>query len=248
VKNKFTVFLALFILVFGASSASATYIELGFLIDSSGSIGSGNFSTMRSNIANAFNSVLPIDSSVKVSVVRFATGSTVITNSLLIDSQTALDTLVANISSMSYSGGSTAMSTGISTLEGLMDYTGDKQIFNILTDGVPNSTTNTISARNSAISAGVDEIDAEFIGSTGSSGYNFLINDIVSPQPGHIAPPYTPGFVAAVNFNNLQDAFESKLVAYTTPSNSTVPEPGTVLLFGFGLIGLAGVRRRSKKN
>jgi hypothetical protein len=32
-----------------------------------------------------------------------------------------------------------------------------------------------------------------------------------------------------------------------TPTNSTVPEPSTMLLLGFGLIGLKGVWRRSKK-
>jgi hypothetical protein len=54
------------------------------------------------------------------------------------------------------------------------------------------------------IEAGIDEIDSEAVGD--GTDVPWLRDHIVRPQPGIIAPPYTPGWVVAVkNFQELAD-------------------------------------------
>ena len=233
--------------MFGSLSAQGSIIQLGFLIDDSGSIGSGNFSTMKSGIASAFNNVMPTDGSVEVSIVKFSTTAVTVVSPTVVDSAAALNSIVTAINGMGYTGGGTCMSCGINSLNTLVSGSNNydpsfKQVYNIATDGVPNSTSATITARNAAIALGLDEFDAEFIGSVGSSGYNFLLNSLVYPQPGHLAPPYTPGFVVPVTFANFESAFTAKLGAIT----GNVPEPATLALLGIGLVGLGAMRLRHK--
>jgi hypothetical protein len=230
-----------------AQPASAVPTQLGFMVDASGSIGSTNFNNiLRTGIANAFSNVLPTDSSVEVTLVRFSTSAQTIISPTVIDSAATRSAVASAVASMAYTGGSTCYSCAFNTLTGAVSgsniYDPDNEIiYNMATDGdpFPESDATAIAARNAAITAGVDEIDAEFIGSVGSSGYNFLLNEIVYPQPGNVAPPdYSPGFVTAVSFENFENAFTNKLQQVVD-----VPVPGTVLLMGAGLLGLGFSRR-----
>jgi hypothetical protein len=227
-----------------APQAHAVSTQLGFMVDSSGSIGSSNFSTIRSGIANAFNNVLPTDSSVEVTLVRFASSASTIVTPTVIDSAATRSAVASAVASMAYTSGGTCMSCAFTTLTGAVSGSNNYDpageiIYNIATDGFPNSQSSTLTARNAAIAAGVDEIDAEFIGSVGSSGYNFLLNQLVYPQPGNVAPPdFSPGFVTAVSFAGFEDAFTSKLRQVID-----VPAPAPLLLMGIGLLGLAFSRR-----
>ena len=59
----------------------------------------------------------------------------------------------------------------------------------------------TEAARNNAIAAGIDEISAEGVGDIIPADINWLRDKIVWPQPGTIAPPFTPGWVYDVGLN-----------------------------------------------
>jgi hypothetical protein len=80
-------------------------------------------------------------------------------------------------------------------------------------------------ARNAAVAAGLDELDSEAIGP--SPMLNYLRDSVAWPQPGTIAPPFTPGWVQWVqNAQAFADAvgekFERILPHPTHPVGGTV--------------------------
>lgn len=237
-------------LVFLPGTAAAAPIQIGILVDGSGSIGSSNFASMRTGIANAV-ATLPTNGTVEFALVRFASGSTTIVNATLINSPATLTAIVGAINGMTFPGGGTDMAAGITQMTGLFNMTNaQRTAFNIVTDGFPTNAQTAINARNAAIAAGLDEFDAEFIGTVGSSGFNFLLNDLVydgvNPlNNGHLAPPFTPGFVVPVgNFGQaFEDAFTAKLRFLVSQA---VPEPASLALFGAAAMtaGYLGWRRR----
>lgn len=232
----------------------ADVIQLGIIVDSSGSIGTTNFNSMRTGIANALSAWVPTNSTVELTVVRFASGATTIVSPTLINSPATLASVVATVQGMTFTGGSTAMDQGINLARTLVtgspEFAGaQRQVFNIVTDGVPNDSAATVAARNAAIAAGIDELSAEFIGPVGSGGYNFLLNQLVFPTPGYQAPPFQSGrgFVYPVTSFGVEfeNAFREKLQFITT--GGAVPEPATLAVFGFGALVAGGLYRRNRK-
>lgn len=72
---------------------------------------------------------------------------------------------------------------------------------------------------------------------------------------GYINTPYTtyPGFsilslnvsgIAKIAFTTDTDGVVADDLTFTTPDTVAVPEPASIALFGFGLIGLVALRRR----
>lgn len=205
---------------------------------------------MKADMATAMGNVLPTDSTIEVTVVRFASSATTIVAPTLLTNAADLTSVTNAVSGMAYTGGSTQLDDGLDLLTSLITGSGhfdvdEKQIYDIVTDGVPCCGTgvsaDAIASRNAAIAAGIDEIDAEFLGSVGDAGYNFLLNNIVYPTPVDVAG-FSPGFLVAVGFDNFEDAFTAKLQFVS--GQEQIPEPATLAIFGLGLAGMGLLRRR----
>lgn len=75
-------------------------------------------------------------------------------------------------------------------------------------------------------------------GPTGWTTYSFDVSSYLSPGT------YTLRFAEADNVNYFQMGVDD--VSIRGPAD-VVPEPGTLSLFGFGAVGLAGFRRRRRR-
>lgn len=263
--------------------------QLVMILDGSGSVGSGNWVIITEGLASAVENpaCLPQDGSAELTVVQFAGG---ITGDARVElSPTVIDasnvaTVAAQIRAMPYGSGRTPMAAGIHLAADTAAGSGNfdpaiKQALNLVTDGVPNECdltwpcpdpeTNTVSARNYAISTlqmtdAQDEFDAEGI-NISDSNRDWLRDNIVLPQPGYDTwPPPGPGWVRVVTtFQEFADTVcEKILIIVPTPTPTPlpgtptptvpvptptpapevpfIPEANTMILLGSGLAGLAG--------
>lgn len=255
-------------LALGASALLANAVpttQLGFLIDASGSIGSSNFSTMRSGYAAAL-AALPTDGSIEVTVYTFATGSQVVVAPTVVTAA-SIAGIVTAVSTMSYTAGSTYTGAGINAITAAMlgsanFNTGLRSIINMATDGVPNDNTGNpnataIAAAAAAEAAGIDALTAEALGSI---DFNFLRDIVFSPTTGGpcndcgviladgATPPNpmtsAPWILTVSDFNDFPTAINAKVQAIIVDPPTGVPEPGSIALFGAALGLLAMARRR----
>ncbi len=103
-------------LAISAPAANAGVIQLGFIMDSSGSIGSSNWNTIKGALANAVNTLVPTNGAYENSVVNFSNTTTTAVNHVLID-RVAARTSVANaINAMAFIGNPTNMAAAFSAM------------------------------------------------------------------------------------------------------------------------------------
>ena len=200
------------------SAEPQEYIQLCLVIDGSGSISAGDWLVIVNGIADAVENNLPHDGTVELSVVQFASLAQLEVAPVIITAAN-YQTVANTIRAITQLGTNTATAHGIalgwSTIAASPNFnTFDKQIINLATDGNPNIRNNEatidldgdldvdayddiIATVNSAVLAGLDELDVEGINI--SDPLIIWFRDYcVRPQPGTIAPPFDPGWIQAV--------------------------------------------------
>ena len=240
---------AVMALVLGAAGAAeAGTVHLGIAVDASGSILNSEFQTVRTGLGDAIAAAEWGGGTYQLSIIMFGDGVRFVYDGAINNANKVA--VGATVSAMNRSGleNYTNMGTGILYLNSLVDFSdpiNDTHIYNVITDGYPNPSTQAnlaISARNAAISAGLDELSSEYIGNVGETGYNFMLNSLVFPNAAP-APPYDPGFIVAVDYNTLRAALDSKLLAVT---GVPLPSAAWLGLMMLGGLGAARLRRRRK--
>ncbi len=261
-------FLCIFLIALSPAYATTVGTELLLLADVSGSLDSTDFALQRDGYEAAFRDIDVIDAieasvnGIAVSLVYWSTdqspavGWTHITDAA---SSNAFADLIAG-AVRPFSGGTrmaNAMDYGVDYLNGNA-FEGDKIVVDVSGDGAdttdgdpryheyeePGAWAVRDARDNLLNNAGVDRINALFIDDRHYFG----------PDPGDNIDPILYGelnviagdgsFVDLVlDYPDFAAAVRDKIYKEISP----VPEPATLILFGTGLIGLAGFRRKKVK-
>jgi hypothetical protein len=241
-------------------AASAGTIQLGFILDGSGSIGSTNWTTIVNGLSSAVNTLIPVGGpdTYEISVVSFGATATININSFVVDTVANRSALASTIAGIAYlNGASTNYSDALTKMQTAMTDTVGTAGFvdaahaaasyvNFATDGAPNSggtngTGEFATARTSLITAGIDNISVEGIGSAVNA--TLLQTQLCYPLACDATSPYdfpNKGFyIPVATAAQYAAAIDNKIRIVT----HQLPEPGTLALVGMALAGL-GLRGR----
>ncbi len=171
------------ITLFSVVAQAAPGVSVVFVLDESGSVSQSNFNLETQGFQGALQS-LPLDGSVEVSIIGFASSNTIIVDKIALTPAT-LNTIDTALSNNPKSGGGTVMSGAISTSSQLLlASTAPSKIICLATDGRPNSQSSTTLAANSAKNSGIILTPIGIgLGSTGKSFLDSIASNPPVPNP-----------------------------------------------------------------
>jgi hypothetical protein len=233
--------------------AKADLFQVGFLLDSSGSITASGWSTITSGLASALPLfVAPsVTDTYELSVMSFSSTTQTIVSPTVITAGN-LAALQAAIVAAPFLNANTNFNLAFTNMTALMNPGASGALasfLNFSTDGVPNEgggEAGGVTARNAAIAAGIDNISIEGIGSGVNAAY--LTGSICYPTPcTTLAGNYFPthGFyVPVASTADYAAAVEAKVRVIT----GQVPEPASLAVLGSALLGFGVIRLRRRRD
>lgn len=241
--------------------ANADKIQLGFVLDASGSITNSEWTIITQGLSNAIG-LIPTSGSDQyyLSLAIFGWNSqTIINNSLITGGNIgSFQTQIAGLTRSGINTGATNYEAAFTQMASAMGSTVgyDASYVNFATDGEPNVCTSSawgsdywgcgVAARNTLLAAGVDNISIEGIGIT-SGAATSLKTKICAPQPCDDTQPYnfpTQGFyIGVANATQYAEAIKHKIRVVT----GQIPEPASIALVGLALMGIGAARGRKAR-
>lgn len=240
-----------------SKAEALTNINLGFILDGSGSVGSSQFNQARTALANAINANVPTSQAgftYTIGVSVFGATGVKAFNAITVNDAASLASVVAAVNGITYgagySTGATCFNCGFNALNDSFGggIGGETGIVNMSTDGRNN--TGGSANKNLLKNAGWDSLSFEGIGggvnTTALAALGFDTTDnaaTIIPNAAAITDPLNDAFVLNINDFGAQyaAALNNKIRA------SVIPLPaGLPLLLGglFVLGGLGAARRR----
>lgn len=244
---------------FFGSIAHAANIDLSFIMDASGSVGSSNFNDAMDSLADALAASIPVGGAdtYRIGVVTFS-NTAKLTTLKTINSQADLDMVVADIRAETFIGSTTNYKAAFDLTRTSFGALGDSSIVNMMTDGEPcclsTSNSDAVSARNDLKAAGWDSLSFESVTSGADNAFLSRLafdtggdGGTIIDDPADISDPLNDAFVLKVSgFGDAYDqAISTKVQKIVTPDPIPVPAALPLLAGGLALFGFVGRRRRA---